>query len=118
MAVPARPVSGEPVASAWGNVVHDTAVVLDVQTGYVDLSGTSVTIVGSAVTFARPFAAGSVPAVITAVGGASAGTAGGNPWIPGHYGASATGFTIRAAVAAAATVTNLRIHWVAIGLRA
>jgi hypothetical protein len=118
MAVPTPPTAGEPIAEAWGDVVHDAVVAMDIQQGYADISATSATVAGLAVTFPRAFAAGSVPSVITSIGGASSGTAGGNPWAPGHYGASPTGFTIRASVATAQSVTNLRIHWIAYGPRA
>jgi hypothetical protein len=61
MAVPVAPAAGEPIAEAWGDVVHDAIVARDIQSGNSatpnaasgtgELSGT-VTIV-----FPRPFAA-------------------------------------------------------------
>ena len=57
MAVPARPVSGAPIDSAWGGVVHDAIVAQDIQHGKASVVLTAASEVGFTVTFARPFAA-------------------------------------------------------------
>jgi len=116
MAVPARPTSGVPIETAWGQVAHDAAVAMDIQAGYVDITVSSATIAAAAVTFARPFA--TIPTIVVAVGGATAGTTGGNPWNAGFTQPTAAGFNMRMHNAVAASVTNLRCHWIAYGPRA
>jgi len=57
MAVPARPTSGVPIETAWGQVAHDAAVAQDFQSGKVVIS---VPAGGSrfdyTLTYPRPFA--------------------------------------------------------------
>jgi hypothetical protein len=64
MAVPARPVGGASIESAWGTVVHDAAVAMDMQAG-----GATVTVASGSgsttVVFPRPFA--SAPIVVASV---------------------------------------------------
>jgi malic enzyme len=62
MAVPARPTSGTPIESLWGQVAHDSAVAQDIQSGTVTLTYVSSSTVTGAITFPRPFAA--PPAVV------------------------------------------------------
>jgi hypothetical protein len=67
MAVPAAPTAGEPIAEAWGDVVHDAVVAQDIQAG----NGTVVWAASSisnnlTVIFPRPFAA---PPIVVASGG-------------------------------------------------
>lgn len=63
MAVPTRPASGAVVESAWGQVVHDTAVAQDIQVGQATTSHAANRISGTiTITFPRPFA--SPPRVI------------------------------------------------------
>jgi hypothetical protein len=72
MTVPTRPADNAPVDTAWGDVVHDTIVANDVQSGVINMvfaaSAVGPTVV---VTFPRPFA--SVPIVVATAGGVSAG---------------------------------------------
>jgi hypothetical protein len=65
MAVPARPVSGNVVDSAWGQVAHDTAVAMDLQAGVANMPSAVAGNASMTVTFPRPFAS---PPVVT-VGG-------------------------------------------------
>jgi hypothetical protein len=61
--VPNRPVSGAPIETAWGDVVHDSIVALDVQSGIVSVAiPVAAANGGTDITFARPFAA--PPAVL------------------------------------------------------
>lgn len=58
MAVPAAPQPGEPIAEAWGDVVHGQVVAMEIQAG-----SASCNVVGGvgtvAITFPHPFKAGS-----------------------------------------------------------
>jgi hypothetical protein len=113
MAVPARPVSGAPIDSAWGGVAHDTAVALDYQTGLVSLTHTAANLSAVVpVTFPRPFATGSVPIVIL-----------GSSFV--HYmaaymaGPTATGFSAQSRRTDGTTPTaTIAFPWLAIGPRA
>lgn len=58
MAVPAAPTAGEPIAEAWGDVVHDAVVAQDVQSGVVTITTTAAPTADATVTFPRPFATG------------------------------------------------------------
>jgi len=57
MAVPTAPAAGEPIAEAWGDVVHDGIVAMDIQVGTVPISLVSAGVGSATVTFPRPFAA-------------------------------------------------------------
>jgi hypothetical protein len=57
MAVPARPTSGVPIETAWGQVAHDTAVAMDIQAGTVVVATTVAARNEVILTFPRPFAA-------------------------------------------------------------
>lgn len=65
MAVPTAPAAGEPIAEAWGDVVHAQVVAQEIQTMrfQVTAPGNS-TFADKGVVFAHPFAAGSKPVVI------------------------------------------------------
>jgi hypothetical protein len=115
MAVPARPAAGAVVATDWGQVVHDTAVALDIQSGRVTIVF-SASAVSSAptVTFPRPFAA--APVVIATVGG---------PTYPGvniNVGVASvtpTNCLVQAReVRESALSGNNEVEWIAIGPRA
>jgi hypothetical protein len=110
MAVPARPASGAPIDSAWGGIVHDAAVALDVQYGTVVTTHSSQqTSAIAQVTFPRPFAG--PPVVVLGCGNYNY-SAALNP------SPTATGFgvaTYRFSGAVSGTVPN---QWVAIGPRA
>jgi len=58
MAVPARPTSGVPIETAWGQVAHDTAVAMDIQSGIANATTGAAGAVSAVVTvtFPRPFA--------------------------------------------------------------
>jgi hypothetical protein len=62
MAVPARPTSGTPIETAWGQVAHDTAVGMDVQSGVATVAVSGAVSGTATVTFPRPFA--SAPIVV------------------------------------------------------
>ena len=57
MAVPARPVSGQPIETTWGDIAHDTAVAIDYQTGTATLPAAGAATSQVAVVFPRAFAA-------------------------------------------------------------
>ena len=67
MTVPNRPAAGALVDSAWGQIVHDAAVALDVQTGHLTThhAGASTSALVT-VSFPRPFA--SSPVVLLSSG--------------------------------------------------
>ena len=118
MAVPTPPTAGEPIAEAWGDVVHDTAVAVDIQSGTVmGSAGAAAANIGVAVVFPRPFA--SKPNVALGNLGTAGGAAGGDAWIVNCYGVSPTGFNMRAQHrTGTGTVTDLVMGWIAIGPRA
>lgn len=62
MAVPARPIAGAPIETAWGDVAHDSIVAQDVQAGTVNVTLTAQNANAAPVVFARPFA--SAPIVV------------------------------------------------------
>jgi hypothetical protein len=114
MAVPARPVAGAVVESAWGQIAHDTAVAQDVQTGIVTVSLSAANQGSTVMTFPRPFAAAPVcVAIIVSTAGAALGL------IVQLNVISATGATIRLSTASgsAATIANVPVHWIAYGPR-
>ena len=114
MTVPNRPVSGAPIETAWGDVVHDTTVAQDIQAGSVVVS-----LVGGAssndgtVTFPRPF--GGVPIVVVGgVGGQT--TLAALVSVP-----TATGCVVRAFKrdgTAFGSAGSLTVEWLAYGPRA
>jgi len=57
MAVPARPVGGEPTAAAWGQVAHDSIVAQDIQAGNANVTITAAPSGTLVLTFPRAFAA-------------------------------------------------------------
>lgn len=65
MAVPARPTSGTPIESLWGQVAHDTAVAMDLQAGDVAVTVSAAVSGQTIVTFPRVFAA--APVVVASV---------------------------------------------------
>lgn len=64
MAVPTPPTAGEPIAEAWGDVVHDAVVAMDLQygTAITPATGSGVDTSNVSVVFPRPFA--SAPMVL------------------------------------------------------
>jgi len=66
MAVPTAPAAGEPIAEAWGDVVHDAVVAQDMQAGTASVSWSASSVSASVqITFPRPFA--SAPNVVCAM---------------------------------------------------
>lgn len=115
MAVPARPTSGAPIESAWGDIVHDAIVAMDIQSGKAAATlPNAVLITNVAVTFPRPFAA--PPIVVASV--ADAGTSSVN-FNAGVTGITATGCTLGVReVRETVTSQALSIGWIAYGPRA
>ena len=112
MVVPARPLEGAPVDVAWGGVVHDSIVGVDIQSGYANIAPGAGFL---NITFPRPFAAAPI---ILAVPYYSSG-----PWCVSNPTATATGATIYVReVSGSGTNTvpavNVFVHWIAIGPRA
>lgn len=111
MAVPARPTSGTPIESLWGQVAHDTAVAQDIQSGVVNVSINAAQSGNYALTFPRPF--GGVPLVFVAQAANS------NGYIVAVGTAWSTGVTITAGLRATGTGTaTIAVNWLAIGPRA
>lgn len=118
MAVPTPPTAGEPIAEAWGDVVHDAVVAQDIQAGIVSVPFANTGAVAQAVTFPRPFAApptvmltGQWVSGVTGMGGPVCSFQGGLP--------TTTGFTARIAnQSGAAITTTVPVQWIAYGPRA
>ena len=112
MAVPARPISGNPIDSAWGQVAHDMAVAQDVQSGSFTLTHTAANLSNQlAVVFPRPFAAPPM-VVMASVNFNYIATEAGNA-------ATATGFTAQSKrVDGSAPTGTVVVQWIAIGPRA
>jgi hypothetical protein len=118
MAVPARPVEGAPVDTAWGQVAHDTAVAMDIQVGGGTLTFPNANQATATITFPRPFAAGSTPTVIPLVGPHGLGGA-----VLMHAqtsSTSATSFGLRlvSSTGSASSQANVPYSWIAYGPRA
>ena len=119
MAVPNRPVSGQPIETTWGDIAHDTAVAMDIQAGLTEValpSGSSDA--ANAITFARPFA--SPPIVVLGSAGtnngANSGTAG---YAAMAITVTATGFSARVSHATGVTsALQCSLRWIAYGPRA
>ena len=111
MAVPNRPTAGGVVESAWGQVVHDTAVAQDIQSGIGSITLTNENWHSLVVVFPRPFA--SPPAVVCTPSGASA------VLVAGTGGVSATQATLYLFRKDEQSSTlTCPVHWLAIGPRA
>lgn len=113
MAVPARPVGGASIESAWGQVVHDTAVAQDIQHGVASIVIAASTQGSLVVTFPRPFAA--APDVTAMIGPQGAGALLG--WTVQLAALSATAMTLRLSGSTSQSAT-LPVPWIAIGPRA
>lgn len=115
MAVPAAPTAGEPIAEAWGDVVHDAIVAQDLQFGYAQGTFSANNGINVAVTFPRPFG-GAGPYVLVSANDAitaavtakiTAGTI------------TTTGFSCKLSTATGATASGtVGFYWVAFGPRA
>lgn len=110
MAVPARPVSGQPIATPWGAMVHDAIVATDIQAGTTSLAVTTAT--GSKlVTFPRPFTA--PPVVIVTIANKPTN---GDAYNARVENVTATGFTLWLIAPSGWSVT-FTIGWLAMGPR-
>ncbi len=111
MAVPARPIDGQPIDPVWGGVVHDAIVARDVQSGSGVLSFTASSISGIVnITFPRAF--GSLPNVVLTPMGGPHYTAALTGW------PSATGFSVQGRRGDGASQTlSIEFAWLAIGAR-
>lgn len=118
MAVPTAPAAGEPIAEAWGDVVHDTVVAQDIQHGKATLTVTAAAETGLVVTFPRPFA--SAPDCIVTIG--EIGGSANRPMVAKVSSGSpptATNFQIVLQnVTGVATSLTIPVWWMAIGPRA
>ena len=115
MAVPARPVAGNVMEAAWGQVAHDTAVAVDIQSGSAAISWAASPLSNNAVVvFPRAFA--STPIVVAVLANPAGAQ---QPRLVGGIGSiSATGFTFQGVETREAAVTaTMAVHWVAIGPR-
>jgi hypothetical protein len=114
MAVPARPVAGALLDAAWGQVAHDAAVAVDIQSGSANITVTASTQGSTVVTFPRPFA--STPNVVATLGPSSSGAA--LSYFPQLAAVSPTSVTLRLSGGGSTTFGPVAVQWVAIGTRA
>jgi hypothetical protein len=112
MSVPARPAAGGVVESGWGQIVHDMAVALDVQTGTASppVNAGSEASGELRVTFPRPFASPPVVLLTTTNYNYIAGLDGSTP--------DATGFTFAVRRPGDTRGHGAPTMWLAIGPRA
>lgn len=115
MAVPTRPAAGAPIESAWGSIVHDQVVALDIQSGVATLVPGSGALTGVLViTFPRPFAA--VPLVVATCMDVGTGSVNVNIGVVAR---TATTVSIGGRDVRETAITyNVPVSWVAIGPRA
>lgn len=112
MTVPTPPTAGEPIAEAWGDVVHAAVVAQDIQTGQHSVPISAANQGTLVVTFARPFAA--APFVVLGQASNSGG------FIAAQGGATTTQFTLIAAYrdTSQTGTVGIIVSWIAIGPRA
>lgn len=112
MAVPTAPAAGEPIAEAWGDVVHDTAVAMDIQSGVVNcVHSANMVSAPAQVTFPRPFASPPVVTLGSQNFNYSAGTNG--------AGSSPTGIVVQTfRISQTAPTATIPVYWIAYGPRA
>lgn len=117
MTVPNRPVSGAPIETAWGDVVHDGYVAQDLQVGAVEVP-MPVTSDGSVpVTFPRPFAA--PPIVLCVNNGTNNGVNTGTIFVVAALAITATSFSARVSHTSGQTAAaSCSVRWIAYGPRA
>ena len=100
-----RPVSGTPIATTWGDQVHDA--IEGIQIGSVPIPGSAST--GTVtVTFARPYVAN--PVIVATIQGSSTGV-----WIVAVGSTSPTSFTLISSKRDGSNVSNINAFWIAIG---
>ena len=105
-----RPAAAAPIATNWGQQVHD--MLEGIQAGFVDVSLAAASSGTAAVTFARAYTA----APIVVLTGNSAGTAGLVAKLSSGTPPSTTGFTAAVQhVAGTSTTATVRVYWMAIG---
>jgi hypothetical protein len=112
MAVPAKPAGGAPIESAWGSIVHDEIVAMEIQSGVVNCVHTNSQLSAVVpVTFPHAFAAPPVLVLGCDNYNYGAGLSGAVP--------TAAGFNVAtwrySGVQSAATVP---VQWIAYGPRA
>jgi hypothetical protein len=111
MAVPTPPTAGEPIAEAWGDVVHDAVVAMEMQTGTAQVTMPSSATGQVTVTFPHPFASG--PFVVCNI------ATGNRLWAIGAVNATATSFVATVShVDNVATSTVVAFTYFAYGPRA
>jgi len=111
MVVPAAPAAGEPIAEAWGDIVHEEVVALEFQTGTATVVVNNSDSVGMRVNFAHAFA--STPIVVVTQ---AANTKG---WIATTGAIDASGFNLMVSTKAGnAATANILCHFLAYGPRA
>jgi len=103
---PPRPVSGSPIATAWGTAVHDA--IEGMQAGAVVVNVSAAGSGDLAVTFPRAFTA--APQVLISIVTTT------SVWYAVAHSVSATGFTYRAVHRdGTASTATLTANWLAIG---
>jgi hypothetical protein len=115
MAVPTPPTAGEPIAEAWGDVVHDAVVAMDIQSGRASVAVNNSTQGTAVVTFPRPFAA--PPTVLAMIVENNSG-----PGLAGHVqtpsGTTAIATSLRVSGFASNITVTFPVDWIAYGPRA
>jgi len=111
MTVPVAPAAGEPIAEAWGDVVHDSIVAMDIQSGTVSIPAAGAPTSSVTVIFPRPFAA--APQAAASTNGTISGV-----WIAQISTTTPTQLTVYVFARDGRNVTALGAHWIAYGPRA
>lgn len=105
----ARPVSGTPIETGWGDQVHDA--IEGIQSGFVDVTLTASATGTAAVTFARAYA--TAPAVVLVGNSVSAALV---AKLSSSTPPSTTGFTaVVQHAAGTSTSATVRVYWIAVG---
>lgn len=106
---PTRPADAAPVATDWGQAVHD--MLEGIQTGFVDIVMSAASTATSAIVFPRAYA--STPTVLVSVNSASTGVVGKTSSTTPP---TTTGFTAAVVHVAGTNVSaTIRLYWIAIG---
>ena len=111
MAVPIAPAAGEPIAEAWGDVVHDSIVAMDIQAGSVAIPAAGAPTSVVTVTFPRPFA--SAPNAVASTLGTVSGV-----WIAEVSQTTPTSLNVYVFARDGRNVSALSAMWIAYGPRA
>jgi hypothetical protein len=113
MAVPTAPAAGEPIAEAWGDVVHDSIVAMDIQVGTANVAVAGAVSGVTTVTFPRPFA--SAPVVVASMQSTSVAYV---PFVNGPPTATTVSVGFSHKTAGTSFTDTRQVTWIAYGPRA